>query len=135
MAVVIYDSDCGFCRCCLALLLTADRRRSLRPLPLGPAEADQLLADLDPAVRAASWHLVDAHGVRTSAGAALAPAVELLPGGAAVAAVLRRLPRLAESGYGLVAGNRARLGRLLPARARRWADGVIAAASGRGEAG
>jgi predicted DCC family thiol-disulfide oxidoreductase YuxK len=135
VAVVVYDSACGFCRWCLALLLSADRRRRLRPLALGTAAADRLLADLDQAERAASWHLLDGRGERASAGAALAPALELLPGGAAPAAILRRVPRLAERGYGLVAGNRARLGRLLPARARRWADGVIAAASGRGGAG
>lgn len=123
---MIYDSACGFCRWCLALLLTADRRRVLRPLPLGTPEADRLLADLAPDERASSWHLVDADGERVSAGAALAPAVALLPGGATPARALERVPALAERGYRLVAGNRARLGRLLPARARGWADRVIA---------
>lgn len=125
-SVVIYDSDCGFCRCCLAVLLAADRRRSLRPLALGTPEAERLLADLDPATRAASWHLIDERGERTSAGAALAPALALLPGGAAPAAILRRAPRLTESAYGAVARNRGRLGRFVPTRARRWADRVIA---------
>jgi predicted DCC family thiol-disulfide oxidoreductase YuxK len=132
VAVVIYDDACGFCRWCLAVLLRADRRRALRPLALGTPEAERLLADLAPAERAASWHLVDERGERASAGAALAPALALLPGGAGPAAsILRRFPSLAESGYGLVAGNRGRLGRLVPARARRWADRVIAGRSAR----
>jgi predicted DCC family thiol-disulfide oxidoreductase YuxK len=130
VAVVIYDDACGFCRWCLAVLLKADRRRVLRPLALGTPEAERLLADLAPAEWAASWHLVDQYGARASAGAALAPALALLPGGAGLAAILRRVPGLTEWGYGLVAGNRGRLGRLVPARARRWAVGVIASRSG-----
>lgn len=126
IVVVIYDDACGFCRFSLAVLLAADRRRSLRPLPLGTPEADRLLADLDPAEREASWHLVDERGKRVSAGAALAPALALLPGGTAPAAALRRAPRLAAAAYGAVARNRGRLGRLVPARARRWADRAIA---------
>jgi predicted DCC family thiol-disulfide oxidoreductase YuxK len=130
MAVVIYDADCGFCRCCLAVLLAADRRRALRPLALGTREAERLLADLAPAEQVASWHLVDDRGERASAGAALAPALALLPAGAAPAALLHRFPRLAEWGYRLVADHRGRLGSLLPAGAQRWADRVIAGRSG-----
>jgi predicted DCC family thiol-disulfide oxidoreductase YuxK len=126
MAVVIYDGACGCCRWCLALLLSADRRRLLRPVPLGAPEAERLLANLTAAERDASWHLVDAHGERTSAGAALAPALALLPGGAAPAALARRAPRLTEFAYGFVAANRGRLGRPLPDRAKRWAGRVIA---------
>jgi predicted DCC family thiol-disulfide oxidoreductase YuxK len=118
---------------------------ALRALPLGTEEADRLLADLPVEERAASWHLVvdksqalnmagaarpigDVPGaVRLSAGAALAPALALLPGGRIPAALLGRLPRLTEHGYRWVADHRGRLGRLVPARARRWADRVIAA--------
>ena len=55
---MIYDADCGFCKWSLALLLSLDRRGELRPLALGTAEADRLLADLTVAERNASWHLV-----------------------------------------------------------------------------
>jgi predicted DCC family thiol-disulfide oxidoreductase YuxK len=86
---VIYDSDCGFCKFSLALLLSWDRprtgrgrrgpgTRALRPLPLGTAEAD-------------------------------------------------RQPHLTERGYRWVVDHRGFLGRFVPARARRWADRVIAA--------
>jgi predicted DCC family thiol-disulfide oxidoreductase YuxK len=133
-ATVIYDADCGFCKVCLALLLIWDGREhgALRPLPLGTAEADRLLADLTVEQRNASWHLVDSSGRRNSAGAALAPALELLPGGRFPAALVARMPHLTERAYRSVVGHRGFLGRFVPARARRWADRVIAAHGGPG---
>jgi len=130
MATVIYDPDCGFCRFSLAVLLSADRRGALRPLPLGSAAADRLLADLTEARRNASWHLVDVDGQRSSAGAALAPALSLLPAGRIPAALFARFPGATERGYRWVADHRGLLGRFVPDRARRWADRVIAAHGG-----
>jgi predicted DCC family thiol-disulfide oxidoreductase YuxK len=140
MATVIYDADCGFCRWSLALLLLWDRG-ALRPLPLGTPEADRLLADLSEEKRNASWHLVlDATSspdgtaspgpARFSAGAALAPALAFLPAGRMPSALVARMPRLTERGYRWVADHRGLLGRFVPARARRWADRVIAAHGG-----
>jgi predicted DCC family thiol-disulfide oxidoreductase YuxK len=131
-AIVIYDKDCGFCRWSLALLLSWDSagrggaRRTLRSLPLGTAESDRLLADLGEEQRNASWHLV-IDGRRHSAGAALAPALALLPRGHRPAALFARFPHATEWGYRWVADHRGRLGRFVPARARRWAGRVIAA--------
>lgn len=150
---MIYDADCGFCRFSLALLLIFDRRSgsergrpsppnlqggwggsaaigALRPLALGTAEANQLLADLSEEERNASWHLVDEEGTRFSAGAALAPALAPLPGGRMPSSLVARIPRLTERGYRWVADHRGLLGRFVPARARRWADRVIAAHGG-----
>jgi predicted DCC family thiol-disulfide oxidoreductase YuxK len=135
-AIVIYDDDCGFCRFTLALLLDRDRG-ALRPLPLGTAEADYLLHDLTPAERSSSWHLVidppgaeqlsfDAVPTRLSAGAALAPVLRFLPRGRRLAWLLARLPVLTESTYRWVADHRQPIGRLVPRKARRWADRVIA---------
>jgi predicted DCC family thiol-disulfide oxidoreductase YuxK len=146
-ATVIYDADCGFCKWSLALLLSLDglgRKRSehaLRPLALGTGEADRLLADLSVEQRNASWHLVpgapsaeapslgpDADApLRFSAGAALAPAMRLLPGGRVPAATFARFPEATERGYRWVVEHRGALGRFVPVRARRWADRVIAA--------
>lgn len=123
-ATVIYDSDCGFCKWCLALLLAWDRQGMLRPLPLGTAKADRLLADLTVEQRDASWHLV-MDGERLSAGAALAPALSPLRGGGAPAALFARFPGATERGYRWVAEHRGLLGRFVPARARRWAGQVI----------
>jgi predicted DCC family thiol-disulfide oxidoreductase YuxK len=130
VAIVIYDSDCGFCKFSLALLLAWDRSGALRPLPLGRAEADQLLAALTPDRRNASWHLIDEDGRRHSAGAALAPALTLLPGGRAPATLVARAPQITEAAYRWVADHRGFLGRFVPARARRWADRMIAAHPG-----
>jgi len=142
-ATVIYDADCGFCKFSLALLLSWDRprkgrdrrepgARAIRPLPLGTAEADRLLADLTPAQRNSSWHLVDSSGRRNSAGAALAPVLTLLPGGRFPAALVARIPHLTERGYRWVVDHRSFLGRFVPSAARRWADRVIAAHGGPG---
>jgi predicted DCC family thiol-disulfide oxidoreductase YuxK len=116
-ATVIYDADCGFCKWCLALLLSLDRDQVLKSVPLGPGD--------DPT----SWHLVR-DGERFSAGAALAPALRLLRGGRLPAAPFARFPRATEVGYRWVAEHRGLLGRFVPGRARRWADRVIAAHSG-----
>jgi predicted DCC family thiol-disulfide oxidoreductase YuxK len=137
-ATVIYDGDCGFCKWCLAVLLRMATLGALRPLPLGTAEADRLLADLSVEERQASWHLVvDAptpsapesltRPLRLSAGAALAPVMEFVRGGQIPAVVFRRFPRATERGYRWVVDNRGLLGRFVPERARRWADRVIAA--------
>jgi predicted DCC family thiol-disulfide oxidoreductase YuxK len=125
VAPVIYDPDCGFCRFTLALLLNWDRG-ALRPLPLRTEEADRLLDDLTEDERNASWHLI-LDGERFSAGAALAPALRLVPGGPVPAAAPARFPRATERGYRWVADHRGLLGRFVPARGRRWADRVIAA--------
>ena len=139
-ATVIFDNDCGFCRWSLALLLSLDRE-GLRPLPLGTPEADYLLHDLTPAERDASWHVVidppgpdqlsfDAAPVRFSAGAAVAPALRLLPRGRRLAWLVAHVPGPTERGYRWVAEHRGLLGHLVRGRARRWADRAIAAHGG-----
>lgn len=124
---VLYDADCGFCRWCLAGLLSLDRQRRLRPVALGTPEADALLAPMSPERQFASWHLVDPDGRVGSAGAALPSALRLIPGGRLPGAVLGRLPALSEHGYGWVAGHRSQLGRFVSAGARTRADTLIAA--------
>jgi predicted DCC family thiol-disulfide oxidoreductase YuxK len=110
-AVLLFDSDCGFCRWAVDKVLTWDRRGRLRPVALQAAEADALLPGLEPEVKMASWHLVTPDGRAYSAGAAAAPLLRLLPGGRPAAAVFARFPRTTNRVYRVVARNRDRLGR------------------------
>lgn len=115
--LVLYDSDCGFCKWLLALLLRLDRARRLRPVALQGPEAEALLADLDPAERMASMHVVAPDGTRASAGEALPSLLGLLSGGRLPAAVFARFPRLTSAGYQWVATHRIGISRFVP---RRW---------------
>jgi predicted DCC family thiol-disulfide oxidoreductase YuxK len=118
---ILYDADCGFCQWLLAGLLRWDRARELRPIALQRPEADELLADLTPTERIASWHLISPTGERRSGGAALATLLRLLPGGRFPAAACSRVPNLTERGYRWVAAHRSRLSTLVPARLKRRA--------------
>jgi predicted DCC family thiol-disulfide oxidoreductase YuxK len=123
--IVLYDSDCGFCRWSLAKLLAWDRRQRLRPVAIQSAEGQWLLSDLREEERMASWHLVGADGERQSAGAAAAALLRQLPGGAPLAALVNRFPAAAERAYAWVARHRGTLSRLIPAGAKRRADARI----------
>jgi predicted DCC family thiol-disulfide oxidoreductase YuxK len=122
---VLYDGDCGLCKWLLAGLLRRDRARRLRPVALQGTEADALLADLDPAERMSSWHLVDPGGERVSAGAALPALLRLLPRGRFPASVLDRFPRLTSAGYRWVATHRTGLSRFVPQGAKRRASAQV----------
>lgn len=123
---MLYDPDCGFCKWCMAQLLRWDRSRRLRPLALGSAEAERLLADLTPEQRIASWHLISPAGERRSAGAALPALLELLPGGRPPARALALAPGLTERAYRWVAEHRSQLSRAIPSSARRRAHRTLA---------
>jgi predicted DCC family thiol-disulfide oxidoreductase YuxK len=125
--LVLYDGDCGLCKWLLALLLRWDRERRLRPMALQRPEAGALLADLDPAERMASWHLVSPDGTRVSAGAALPSLLRLLPGGRLPAAVLGRFPRLTSAGYRWVAAHRVGISRFVPGGSKRRAAELVQA--------
>lgn len=124
-AILLYDSDCGFCRWSLGKLLAWDRRRSLRPVKLQSAEAGELLSGMPEDQRMSSWHLVDEGGVH-SAGAGIVPLLRLLPGGAPLGALAARAPTGMERLYRFVAGNRSLWGRAVTDKAKRRADERIA---------
>lgn len=129
-AALLYDSGCGFCRWCVARVLGADRRRVLRPVPIQGPEGAALLAGLDEEARMASWHLVNADGRRASAGAAVAPLLRILPGGAPAARLAERVPRAVDGAYRSLVRRRGPLGRLVTAGAARRARARIAERSG-----
>lgn len=112
-AVLLYDSDCGFCRWCADKVLAWDRRGLLRPLALQDPEADAVLGGMDPAVKMDSWHLAMPDGRVYSGGAAASRLLRLLPGGRPLAALLSLSPPLTDRAYRVVARNRDRFGRLV----------------------
>ena len=126
-AIVLYDSDCGFCRWSLAKLLGWDRRGALRAVALQDPEAASLLPGMSEEERLASWHLVDPRGEVHSAGDAIPGLLRLLPGGTPPAALAARAPQLRDRGYRWVAEHRSWFGRLLSERAKKRADLRIAA--------
>jgi predicted DCC family thiol-disulfide oxidoreductase YuxK len=119
--IVLWDHDCGFCAFALSLVLRADRRRALRPVPIQSSEGERLLAELPPERRLESWHLIDDEGRRTSGGEALTEMLRELPGGRPVAALTGARPDLTERAYRWVAEHRALLSRWIPASAKRSA--------------
>ena len=138
---ILYDPDCGFCRVCVAVVLSWDRAGRLRPVPLASDEANDLLRGMPEAEQMASWHLVEpgwqenvpendpfsVHPEIRSAGAGFSVLFRLLPGGTPVALIADRFPGAADKGYRWVADRRGAFGRRVPIRARRWADRVIQA--------
>jgi predicted DCC family thiol-disulfide oxidoreductase YuxK len=127
---ILYDSDCGFCRWSLAWILRWDRRRRLKPVALQQPVAVELLPGMDADERMASWHLVAPDGAVNSGGLAAAPMLRLLPGGAPLAAVADRAPRLTSRVYDWVNRHRGVLGRAITDRAKVRADRVIASRAG-----
>ena len=113
---LLYDADCGLCKFVVARVLELDRGHRFHPLALQDPRAAELLPGMGEEERMRSFHLVEADGTVRSAGDGLAG---LFP-------PLERAPRLASRLYWLVAGNRDRLGKLLPDAARRQAARRIA---------
>ena len=64
--MVLYDAECGLCKWLLSGLLRWDRAARLHPIALQRSEADDLLRELTPAERMASWHLISPTGERRS---------------------------------------------------------------------
>ena len=116
MGTVLFDADCGLCRWSAERLRRWDRAGRLRFVAIDSPEADRLLHELTPPARRASWHLVRGDVV-ASGGAAVAPALSLLPGGRPFAGLARRFPRVTDRAYGWVAAHRTQIGRLLGQRA------------------
>jgi predicted DCC family thiol-disulfide oxidoreductase YuxK len=111
---VVYDVDCGFCKWLLSGLLRWDRALRLRPIALQRPEVEDLLADLTPEERMASWHLISPAGCRRSGGAAVPSLLRLLPGGRVLAGAFARFPGLTDRGYRWVAEHRSQLSGWVP---------------------
>jgi predicted DCC family thiol-disulfide oxidoreductase YuxK len=122
---LVYDHDCGLCRVVAALVLVADRRARLMPVPLQDPRTRTLLAPLAPPVRPRSWHLVAPDGRVASGGAAVPELCRLLPGFGGLGRLSGAAPDMTERVYAGLAGNRHRLGPLIPGRVVGWATCVL----------
>jgi predicted DCC family thiol-disulfide oxidoreductase YuxK len=127
--IVLFDADCGFCRWAMAWALRLDRRALLVAVPIQSELGGELLADLSASERLSAAHVVEEDGRRRSAGAAAATVLAALAPTRALARLARRSPRTTELLYAAVAGQRAPLGRLVSAGARRRADRLVQATS------
>ncbi len=125
---LLYDADCGFCRWSVVQLLAWDARGRdvLSPVAIQSPEGARLLAGVAEEDRLRTAHVVGPDGVVHSGGDAAPVVADVLPAGAPLAFVARRLPWLVRGGYGVVAGNRMRVSKLVPAGAKRRADAVLA---------
>jgi predicted DCC family thiol-disulfide oxidoreductase YuxK len=122
---LVYDHDCGLCRVVAALVLIADRRAHLEPVPLQDPRSGSLLAHVPPPLRVRSWHLVDPGGRVASGGAGVPALCGLLPGFGWLGLLSGAAPDVTERVYAGLAGNRRRLGRLIPGRVVGWATCVL----------
>jgi predicted DCC family thiol-disulfide oxidoreductase YuxK len=116
---VLYDADCGFCKWLLAGLLRWDRAARLHPIALQRSEADEMLRELTPAERMASWHLISPTGERRSGGEAVAAVLRLLPAGRLPAAGFAQFSRLTDRAYRWIAEHRSQLSKWVPSSAKR----------------
>jgi predicted DCC family thiol-disulfide oxidoreductase YuxK len=124
--IVLYDSDCGFCKVMLAVLLSWDRAGRLTALPIQSSGGEELLSGMAPSDRLASWHLIDGAGAVRSAGDGIATVFAALPGGSAIAHLASQFPMTTSHAYEWVAAHRTLLGRPLSAQVRAWAGRIIA---------
>jgi predicted DCC family thiol-disulfide oxidoreductase YuxK len=116
-AVLLYDSDCGFCRWAVSKILSWDRHHRLRPVAIQSAEGKELLPNMTEAERLASWHLVTRDDGVYSAGRAAPHLFRLLPGGRPLAGIAATFPSTTERMYRWVSDHRETLARLVGEKA------------------
>lgn len=111
--LLVFDGACGFCRWAVERILRHDRAGRVRAVAMQEPDGEAAIAALDPAVAAASWHLVTPDGQLHSAGAVVAPLASVLDRVAPVAAVARRWPVATDRVYRWGAARRGLWGRVL----------------------
>jgi predicted DCC family thiol-disulfide oxidoreductase YuxK len=104
--VLLYDSDCRFCRFVARTVVRLDREERVAFLPLADPEGRELLADLSDAERMGSIHLVEPDGRRYSRGAALTHLIRQLG--------LPAPAMLVGHAYDPIARNRSKFGKHVP---------------------
>ena len=95
-------------------------------MALQSAEGARLLPGLTAEQRLEAARAVPESGIPHAGGAAAPTVLRELPGGAMLAALAAQVPGATGRGYVLVAENRSRLSRFVPAALLRRADALIA---------
>jgi len=90
--VLAYDADCGPCARFKDTVKFLDTYGRISYLALSEAESKGLLDSLPPALRFASFHLIDPEGRVSSGSNAIPKLLSLLPGGWVPSAALRMNP-------------------------------------------
>ena len=123
--IVLYDTDCGFCRWAMAWAVRRDHHHVLVTVPIQSPLGSELLADIDLRERLRSAHVVGDDGRRRSAGAAAAEVLGVLPRTQGLARLAHRLPSTTALLYRVVAKRRSGFGRLVSNKARLRADRLL----------
>ena len=113
--VLLYDAECRLCRFAARAIVRLDRDAELAVLPLQDDDAAGLLSRLPEEERLASWRLVRPGGDIAGEGRGAPELLSALRLTRPIARLVQLVPpRALDATYRLVAGNRRRLGRLVP---------------------
>jgi predicted DCC family thiol-disulfide oxidoreductase YuxK len=113
--VLLYDAACRLCRFAARIVVRLDRREELAVLPLRDERAAPLLEPLPENERFSSWRLALPDGTLAGHGAGAVALLRAMRLTRPVARVLAPLPdRVLDIPYGVVAGKRSQLGRVVP---------------------
>ena len=123
---VLYDRDCGFCRWSVAQLLRLDHHGALEPVAIQSQIGGELLESVPVELRLESAHAVNSSGEVFSGGDAAPVIAAHISGGRLLRPLAAAFPPLTRAGYGMVAGNRNAVGRLVSKRSRDAADSLLA---------
>jgi predicted DCC family thiol-disulfide oxidoreductase YuxK len=118
-ATLLYDDSCRFCRAITEVLFRFARPRELAFLPWSSGIAEAWLGELEPGTRDASMHLKLPDGALVSGNAVFGATLARVRGMQWIAWTARNIPGAGSFlawTYGLVAGHREFLSRLVPNR-------------------
>ena len=115
--LLLYDGDCRFCCWAARVIARLDRDEALAFLPLRDPRARSLLESLPSEEHLTSWRLISPAGTPVGYGTGARELLGAMRFTRPLAQALRLVPdRVLDSCYRFVAGQRTRLGRLVPDR-------------------
>jgi predicted DCC family thiol-disulfide oxidoreductase YuxK len=113
--VLLYDGECRLCRFAARCVVQLDRRQELAFLPLQDEAATPLLTAVPDSARFDTWRLAGSDGSLGGSGSGVPVLLETMGATGPLGRLLRRIPGpMLDRAYGLIARNRATLGRLVP---------------------